>query len=261
MLALVAEDRSSSDALAVQAARTLLDVQIAAGELSDAERTFEAQGERIAGEDRSMLRRRLARAWMRQGDLDRAARLIASDSTVDGFALAGHLALLRGDVAGARSHFQSAGPYAGTREEATIRTALLALLQPLEADTLPALGSAFLALERGDTAAAIASLDQAVRGLAPEKGSAQLGLLAAQLSWGAGTTADAERRLRQVAASEVAAAAPAAELDLARLLTQLRRPTEAIAQLEHLILTYPRSALIPQARRLLDEARAVLSTT
>ena len=41
----------------------------------------------------------------------------------------------------------------------------------------------------------------------------------------------------------------------------LRRPAEAITQLEHLILTYPRSALIPQARRLLDEARTALSTT
>jgi tetratricopeptide (TPR) repeat protein len=261
MLALVAEDRTSSGALAIQAARTLLDVQIAAGELDEAERTFDAQGERLSGEDRSVLRRRLARAWMRQGSLDRAARLITSDSTVDGFALAGHLALLRGDVAGARTHFQSAGPYAGTREEATIRTTLLALLQPLEADTVPALGTAFLALERGDTAAAIVALDQAVRGLEPEKGSAQLGLLAAQLSWGSGATADAERRFRRVAATEVAAAAPAAELDLARLLIQLRRPAEAITQLEHLILTYPRSALVPQARRLLDEARTALSTT
>jgi tetratricopeptide (TPR) repeat protein len=261
MLAMVAEDRTSSGALAVQAARTLLDVQIASGELDEAERTFEAQGERLSREDRALLRRRLARAWMRQGGLERAARLIASDSTVDGFALAGHLALLRGDVAGARTHFQSAGPYAGTREESTIRTSLLALLQPLEADTVPALGTAFLALERGDTTAAIAALDQATRGLEPEKGSAQLGLFSAQLSWGAGTTADAERRFRRVAATEVAAAAPAAELDLARLLIQLRRPAEAITQLEHLILTYPRSALIPQARRLLDEARTALSTT
>ena len=76
-----------------------------------------------------------------------------------------------------------------------------------------------------------------------------------------GASADAERRFKGVAATEVPATAPAAEFDLARLLVKLQRPREAVAQLEHLILTYPRSALIPQARRLLDETRGASPAT
>lgn len=261
MLALIAQDRGASGDLAAQAVRTLLDVQIAGGELSEAEQTLSGQGERIPSEDRAILRRRLALAWMRRGELDRAGALIASDSTVEGAALAGRLALLRGDLKEAKSLFQQAGPYAGTRAESTERTALLALIQPIAADSLPALGAALLALEGGDTAAAITGLDRAATGLEPKAGGAQIGLLAAQLSAATGASAEAERRFKAVAATEVAATAPAAELDLARLLVQLQRPREAVALLEHMILTYPRSAQIPQARRLLDETRGAIPTT
>ena len=103
------------------------------------------------------------------------------DSSVDGAALMGRLALLRGDLKGTKLLFQQAGPYAGTRAEATERTALLALIQPIEADSLPALGAALLALERGDTIAAVAGLDRAAQGLRPKAGGAQIGLLAAGL--------------------------------------------------------------------------------
>jgi hypothetical protein len=261
MLALIGQDRSASGDLASQAVRTLLEVQIAGGELPDAEKTLAEQGDRIPAEDRATLRRRLAVAWMRRGELDRAAAHIVTDSTVDGAALAGRWALLRGDLKAARSYFQQAGPYAGSRSEATDRTALLALIQPIEADSLPALGDAMQALERGDTVAAIAGLDRAAQGLEPKAGGAQLGLFAAQLSAARGDGVDAERRFKTVAATEVPATAPAAELDLARLLLRLHRPREAVAQLEHLILTYPRSALIPQARRLMDEARGAIPAT
>jgi hypothetical protein len=261
MLALIGQDRNASGDLASQAVRTLLEVQIAGGELPDAERTLAEQGDRIPAEDRATLQRRLAVAWMRRGELDRAAAHIDADSTVDGAALAGRLALLRGDLKTARSYFQQAGPYAGSRAESTDRTALLALLQPIDGDSLPALGTAMQALERGDTVAAITGLDRAAQGLEPKAGGAQLGLFAAQLSAARGDGVDAERRFRAVAATEVAATAPAAELDLARLLLRLRRPQEAVGQLEHLILTYPRSALIPQARRLMDEARGAIPST
>ena len=55
--------------------------------------------------------------------------------------------------------------------------------------------------------------------------------------------------------------APAAELALAELLLQQKRVAEAVAQLEHLILTYPGSALVPQARQRLDEARGAVPRT
>ena len=261
MLALIAADRTASGELAVQAVRALLEVQISAGELEPAEQTLSDRGELIAAEDRADLRRRLANAWIGRGELARAARLVAADSSVDGMALEGRLALYKGDLKEARLLFQQAGPYAGSRAEATERTAILALIQPIEADSVPALGAALLALVRGDTAAAISALDRVASGLEPKAGGATLTLLAGQLAWARGQLPDAERRLRLVAATEVPATAPAAELDLARLLISLHRNGEAVAQLEHLILTWPRSAFIPQARRLLDEARGAVPAT
>ena len=261
MLALIAADRTASGDLVVQAVRTLLEVQIAGGELEEAGSTLTSRGDLLSIDDRALLRRRLALAWMRKGELARADDLAAVDSSVDGAALMGRLALLRGDLKGAKLLFQQAGPYAGTRAEATERTALLALIQPIEADSLPALGAALLALERGDTTGAVAALDRAAQGLPSKAGGAQVGLLAAELEWERGGMVDAERRLQAVAATTVPATAPAAELDLARLLVALHRGPEAIAQLEHLILTYPRSALIPEARHLLDEVRGAVPAT
>jgi hypothetical protein len=40
-----------------------------------------------------------------------------------------------------------------------------------------------------------------------------------------------------------------------------RRHAEAVTQLEHLILAYPESALVPQARRALDVARGAVPQT
>jgi hypothetical protein len=50
--------------------------------------------------------------------------------------------------------------------------------------------------------------------------------------------------------------APSAELEWARALRRRGDSAGAVARLEHLILTYPQSALVPQARRELDLARA-----
>jgi hypothetical protein len=69
---------------------------------------------------------------------------------------------------------------------------------------------------------------------------------------------EAEQLLRAAADSTVPATAPAAELELARLLLSAGRTREATAQLEHLILAYPGSAVVPQARRLLDLARGAI---
>jgi predicted Zn-dependent protease len=86
-------------------------------------------------------------------------------------------------------------------------------------------------------------------------------LLAGRLLASAGRSADAERLLRAAAVREAPATAPAAELALAELLISTQRPGEAVELLEHLILTYPQSALVPQARRKLDEARGAVPKT
>src|SRR5438094_466802 len=54
------------------------------------------------------------------------------------------------------------------------------------------------------------------------------------------------------------AAAPAAELEWARLLLRQQQTAAAIAQLEHLILAYPASAVVPEARRELERAKGAI---
>jgi TolA-binding protein len=58
-----------------------------------------------------------------------------------------------------------------------------------------------------------------------------------------------------------AAEAPEAELEWARALRRGGDAAAALARLEHLILTYPASALVPQARRELELARATVPPT
>jgi hypothetical protein len=261
MLTGIAADRSAPGTISSGAATTLVQVLISEGKLDDAARRLAEHRGDMGGEEYASLQRRLAAGWVQAGDLARADSAIAGDSTVDGLALSGRIRLYQGDVAGAIERFKAAGPYAGERSEATERTALLALLQPIEADSLPALGQALLQLARGDTAKAVAGLDRVAGDLPPGKGGAEIRLLAGRLATAAGKPGDAERLLKAAASADAPGTAPAAELALAELLLDQRRPAEAVAQLEHLILTYPASALVPQARRRLDEARGAVPQT
>ena len=138
---------------------------------------------------------------------------------------------------------------------------MLALLQPIEADSLPPLGAALLQLEQGDTTAAVAGLEGVAQRLPAAKGGAEIHLLAGRLSKARGDTELAERLYRAAASTDAPATAPAAELALAELLLDRQRTEDAIDQLEHLILTYPESALVPQARRTLDQARGAVPRT
>ena len=53
----------------------------------------------------------------------------------------------------------------------------------------------------------------------------------------------------------MSAEAPAAELEWARALRRRGDRSGAAQRLEHMILTYPSSALVPQARRDLEQVR------
>jgi thioredoxin-like negative regulator of GroEL len=252
MLALLAADRAAPPQLAASAAATLVGILVEEGDVAGAERRLSQLGATFDAEERGALQRRVAWGWIRQGELDRAETLVSIDSTVEGMALAGRIRLFRGDLAGAADLLRSAGPYAGTRDDATARTALLALIQPIEDDSLPALGSALLELERGDTTRAVRGLEKVAGELAPTAGGAELYFLAGRIQAARGSASEAERLLRLASATEAPATAPAAELELARLLLTAGRTTEATGLLEHLILAWPGSAVVPQARRLLD---------
>ena len=255
MLAALAADGSTPPDMAAGATATLVTVLLREGQVEEAERQLDDLRMNLGEEKAGRLTLQVAEGWIHQGNLDRAEAVLANDSTVDALAVTGRIRLYRGDLSGATTALRSAGPFAGSREEATARTAMLALLQPIESDSLPALGAALLTLVRGDSAGAVARLVAVADGLPAAGGGAELRLLAGQVEVGQGHAESAERLLRAAADSTAPAAAPAAELELARLLLSLGRNREAVDQLEHLILAYPGSAVVPQARRVLDAAR------
>jgi hypothetical protein len=261
MLGGLADDIATPQSIASDAATTLVTVLISEGKIDQAAKRLAELQPKLSADEYDALRRRVATGWLKAGDLARADSAVARDSSVEGLALSGRIRLYRGDLRGAAELFQSAGPYAGDRAEATQRTAMLALIQPLDRDSMPELGSALLRLEQGDTAGAITGLERVAAGLPPQQGGAELHLMAGRLASASGNVAEAERLLRVAVHKDAPSTAPAAALALAELLLSSRREAEAVTVLEDLILTYPRSALVPRARRKLDEAKGAVPRT
>lgn len=241
----------------------LVQLLIADGQLDVAEKRL-ATGEGLTADDRAQLRLALATARVARGELDRADAALADDSSVAAIAQHGWIALYRGDLKGAMEAFRLAGPYATDRAAATERTAMIALLQHIQGESSPELGASLLTLARGDTAAAIVALRRAASRLPVQGGRLDVLLLAGQVAARAGGGHEAtaialfDEIMRASAGAGESAAPPAAELEWARLLVRSGRAAEAIPHLEHLILTYPNSALVPEARRVLERARGVI---
>lgn len=255
MLAQLSIDPKASPDAAANAGATLVGVLISENKLDEADRRLAELRRTLAVEEQERLSHRLARAWLRSGKLDRALTLVTSDSSVEGIAIRGRARLYRGDLAGASRDLALAGPFAGERGDATERAAMLALLQVIDQDSLPTLGGAYLALERGDSVAAAGGFAAVASDLPPDRGGAPLYLMAGRIRAGLGELSEADQLLRRAAGVAGSAAAPAAGLELARLQIRQGRPRDAITTLEHLILEFPASAVAPQARRLLDSVR------
>jgi tetratricopeptide (TPR) repeat protein len=256
---LATERGAPAEAHAVAQA-ALLQVLIADGQLDVVEQRLTAHIG-ITADDRAALRLALARARIARGELDRADAALADDSSVAGVAQRGWIALYRGDLKGAMEAFRVAGPYATDRAAATDRTAMMALLQRIQDESSPELGAALLTLARGDSATAVAALRRAASRLPVQGGRLEVLLLAGQVAAQKGGEQEATAIAmfdEIVRAGGAGAAPPAAELEWARLLVRQGRSTEAIPHLEHLILTYPNSAFVPQARRVLEQARGAI---
>ena len=207
------------------------------------------------------MRLALAKARIARGELDRAATALANDSSVTAVAQRGWIALHRGDLKGAMESFRQAGPYATDRAAATDRTAMMALLQRVQQESSPELGAALLTLARGDSTNAIAGLRRAAGHLPVQGGRLEVLLVAGQVA----AHLDGEHDVTAIAlfdeivrAGGEGAAPPAAELEWARLLIREGHSSEAIPHLEHLILTYPSSAVVPEARRELERAKGAI---
>lgn len=256
MLGRLASDPKASPDAAATAGITLIGVLIAEGKLEEADTRLAALRKALSVEEAERLTHQVARGWLHQGTLDRGLALVASDSSVEGMAIRGRARLYQGDIGGALRDLAGAGPFAaGDRSDATDRASVLAVLQVLDADTLPALGAAYLALERGDSTVAATGFAELGGQLPAERGGGELLLLAGKLRQSQGSIPQAEQLYRKAGAAKGTAAAPAARLELARVLARQGKSGEAIAALEELILEYPESAVAPQARRLLDTVR------
>jgi hypothetical protein len=212
-------------------------------------------------EEREDLHLGLARARMARGQLAAADSLLTGDSSVAALSLSGWVALYRGGVKTAMDRFRAAGPYAGDRVEATARTVMTALLDHIARDSFPELGAALLRLAQGDSLGAAAALQRAAGQLPAGGGRLDVLLLAGQTAAGTATgQAGAADIFADIvrAGEPTGSAAPAAELAWAQLLVRQNRPADAVTHLEHLILTYPQSAVVPEARRLLDKAKGAV---
>jgi hypothetical protein len=140
---------------------------------------------------------------------------------------------------------------------------MLALVQQIPRDRFPELGAALLTLARGDSLGAVAALRRVAGQLESSGGAGgpDVRLLAGQVAARLGGPHDAVAAAlfeQVVSAGGQGAAAPAAELEWARLLGRQGRFHDAIRHLEHLILTYPTSAFVPEARRELERVRGAI---
>src|SRR6059058_1672536 len=100
----VAQDSSAPADAQRLAQRAVVEALIDGGQLDTAARQLATNG-RLSADDRAGLRLRLARARIATGDLDRADSAVARDSSVEGLALQGWIALYRGRLKDAQGLF------------------------------------------------------------------------------------------------------------------------------------------------------------
>jgi hypothetical protein len=194
-----------------------------------------------------LLERELMWAWLRVGDAARARPFVARLDDDEASAL---LALYDGDLDKARQALRNADA------SNTLLLSPRALLSRTTLPTSTAIGTAFVALARRDTAAAVTQLLSA----ATEVGDAAPLVLAmaARLLTANGNDARAVPLWTRIVSDfSTSPEAPEGDLEWARAALRARDGGTAIARLEHLLLTYPTSALAPQARRELESARRI----
>jgi tetratricopeptide (TPR) repeat protein len=201
---------------------------------------------------RNSVTRTVAWGWVRQGEMEKARLALAAiGPEADSSDTAGWLALYGGDIKTARSLLRSGS-------ESTPELALaLGTVARIKADRAPAVGTAFLTLARGDTTGAAKGFVGAAAET-PDAASTLLSI-AAQLYTSKQADTSAIDLWKQILTKYPdSAEAPEAELAWARSLIRKKDQKGAIERLEHLILTYPTSALLPQARRELDLAKRII---
>ena len=257
VLSAVSANPAAPGGMATTASATLLGVLIAEGKGADAERVLAELGDKLGMDEHDRLARRIAMIWVRAGDFARAETIVANDSSTAGLDLRGRFRAFVGDLAGANDLLKRAGPFDEEREHALERVALLSLIQAIGKDSVPALGRALLDLESGDSVRAVTELTALATTFKAE-GAAEIRLLAGRVALARRDTATALALLHQADVKEFPATAAASRLELAQISIAAGRAVEARATLEQLILDFPASALVPEARHLRDTLRGAV---
>jgi hypothetical protein len=236
---------------------TLLKVRTlgALGRPDDAQRELATREATLDPEARRGAMRALAWAWIRVGNLERAR--VALDAgganTEEGERVGAWLALYAGEFAAARRGLRR------TDEPNNDVVTAMAFLSRTRVERSPSAGAAFLTLARGDTAAAARAFEVVANDVT-DAAPFLLGTAARLYATRAvADTAHAVLLWRGLVEGHPdAPEAAEAELAWARVLRQRSDSAGALARLEHLILTWPQSALVPQARKELDEVRGMV---
>ena len=198
-----------------------------------------------------LLERELMWAWLRVGDAVRARPFVARLDEDEATAL---LAIYDGDLDKARTALRNADA------SNILLLQPRALLARTSLPSSPALGAAFAALAKRDTTAALTQLTIVTN----EVGDAAPLVLAMSARLLTARNDDARAVpiwTRIVSDYATSPEAPEGDLEWARAALRARDGGTAVARLEHLLLTYPTSALAPQARRELENAKRLVGTS
>ncbi len=258
VLRAMADDPSASRDASVQATTTLIELYARDGQAADAARLLAQARGRVPGSEADRLGLMVARAWLTQGRFEQAEAQLAMDSSMAADEVRGWVALYRGDLASARTLLRGgAAARSGDPRPAVERAQILELLSVVRGDTVPALGAALALVARGDTVGAA----NALAGLARDGtvgGTPELLALAARYLERR-DPARSEALWHEVAERHARSApAAAAQLALARVMAARGDAAGAARRLEAMILGYPESALVPEARRELDRVRGMI---
>jgi hypothetical protein len=199
------------------------------------------------------------------GSLERDGRLEAAEAAMAGVRgprtalVRGRIALLAGERDAARTAYMAAAPEL-RGAEATHAISLVTLLTRIPEAGAAMLGQALADAAAGEPGRGVDRLVSSSAGLASAERAALLEF-AASLAEEHGLDDDATR-IRQIIVAEHprTSEAPAALLALARAAAD-RGGEEARELLERLIIEYPRSALVPQARRDLEQIRRATASS
>jgi tetratricopeptide (TPR) repeat protein len=219
------------------------------GRMDDAEQSVRRYSGRTSEQVQAALARDITWGYARVGDISRARSAATRFGLTTDGDVTGWLALYAGDLKSAR------GALHRTDGLSSDALTALALLARTRTDSAPAVGEAFVLLARGDTDMAA---DRFVAASTVVRDAAPL-LLATAARLHAAQHHDALAiPLWRTVVEQYADApeAPEADLEWGRALKRSADPAGAVARWEHLILTYPESALVPLARQELDAAKA-----